>query len=62
VITIAPMTAMISWPISKNAPSEVWVASNPASLPGLLAKLAALPAVIATARPTETMNSAPRVQ
>ena len=35
VITIAPSTAMISWPISKNAPSEAWVASNPALFPGL---------------------------
>ncbi len=39
VITIAPMTAMISWPMKKSAPSEVWVASNRALLPGLLAKL-----------------------
>ena len=62
VITIAPSTAMISWPISKNAPSEAWVASNPALLPGLLTILDAVPAVIATSRPTETMNSAPRVQ
>ena len=62
VITIAPRTAMISWPSSKNAPSEAWVASNPALLPGLLAKLAAVPAVIAMPRPTETTNSAPSVQ
>ncbi len=62
VITIAPRTAMISCPISKNTPSVTWVESNPALLPGLLAKLAAEPAVIATARPTETKNSAPSVQ
>jgi hypothetical protein len=43
VIAIAPSTAMISWPISKNAISEVWVASNPALLARLWLKLAALP-------------------
>ena len=62
MITIAPITAMISWPSSKNAPSEAWVASNPALLPGLLAMFAPVPAVIAMLRPTETTNSAPRVQ
>ena len=62
VITIAPMTAMISWPSSKNAPSEVWVASNPTLLNGWLVKCAAVPAAIAMPRPTETTNSAPSVQ
>ena len=62
VITIAPMTAMISWPSSKNAPSEVWVASNRPSGNGWSAKFAAVPAAIAMPRPTETMNSAPSVQ
>jgi hypothetical protein len=62
VITIAPMTAMISWPSSKNAPSEVWVASNAILLAGWTLKFAAVPAAIATPRPTETTNSAPRVQ
>ena len=38
---------MISWPISKNAPSEAWVASNPATFHGLLLNWAAWPAVIA---------------
>jgi hypothetical protein len=56
------MTAMISWPSSKNAPSEVWVASNPIFWNGWLLKLAAVPAAIAMPRPTETMNRAPSVQ
>ena len=42
VITIAPSTAMISWPISKNAPSEAWVASNPATFHGLVVELGRL--------------------
>ena len=62
VITIAPMTAMISWPSSKNAPSEVWVASKPTSANGWLVKCASVPAAIAMPSPTETMNSAPSVQ
>ena len=62
VITIAPMTAMISWPMKKSAPSEVWVASNRALLPGLSAKLEPAAQLIKTPRPTETRNSAPSVQ
>jgi hypothetical protein len=62
VITIAPMTAMISWPSSKNAPSEVWVASNPTFWNGWSVKFAAVPAATAMPRPTETTNSAPSVQ
>jgi len=62
VMTIAPMTEMISSPRKKNASSECWVASNPALFPGLLTMLAAVPAQIATLRPTETMNSEPSVQ
>ena len=62
VIASAAITAMISWPISKNAASEVWVASNPALLAGLWVKLAAVPAVIAAPMPMETTSSAARVQ
>ena len=62
VIASAAITAMISWPISKNAISEIWVASNPALLAGLWLKLAALPAVIAAPMPMETTSSAARVQ
>ena len=62
VITIAPRTAMISCPISKNTPSVTWVESNPAFDIGWALKWAAVPAAAAIPRPTETRNSAPSVQ
>jgi hypothetical protein len=62
VITIAPRIAIMSWPISKNAPSEAWVASNPATFHGWLLNWAAWPAVIAASMPMETTSSAVSVQ
>ena len=62
VMASAAITAMMSWPISKNAISETWVASKAALLPGLWLKLASAPPVIAAPMPMETTSSAARVQ
>jgi hypothetical protein len=62
VIAMAPMTAMISWPSSKNAISEACVASVPALFHGWLWMLDAMPKPAMAAMPTLTMISAAIVQ
>jgi len=62
VITSAPRTAMMSWPISKKAISDACVASVPALFHGLLWRLFAMPKPAMAATPTLTMNSAAIVQ
>ena len=62
VMTIAPSTAMISWPSSKKAISDACVASVPALFHGLLWRLDAMPKPAMAAMPTLTMNSAAIVQ
>ena len=63
VITSAPITAMISWPISKNGDQRAWVASKPALLAGLCLKSAAAAGpVMAAPMPMATTSSAASVQ
>jgi hypothetical protein len=62
VILMAPITAMISWPSSKKAISDAWVASIPALFCGLLWMLDATPNPAMAAMPTLTMIRAASVQ
>src|ERR1051326_7865606 len=62
VMLMAPITAIISWPSSKKAISDAWVASVPGLFCGLLWMLFAMPNPAMAAMPTLTMIRAARVQ
>ena len=62
VMLIAPITAMISWPSSKKAIRDAWVASIPALFCGLLWMLDAMPNPAMAEMPTLTMISDAIVQ
>ncbi len=62
VMTMAPMTAMISWPRKRNGVRMACVASVPAACQGWLWMVDEMPKPIRVAMPTLTTNSAKIVQ
>ena len=62
VMTMAPITAMISWPMKRKGVRMLCVPSVPALFHGWLWMLFAMPKPMRAAMPTPTMNSAAIVQ